>query len=348
VNSPDTAIDKIQTYLKRPSAEVFQTVIRRSSDLIGTTASVLSDFFAKKGLSLDGVSFVALGSVGRLEATESSDLDLMPIYADDAQLALFEPHMVEARRLVSEKLGVPVSKGEDLTKGITVAELTERESIGGNKDDSSHLTKRVLLLTEGRQITGGLPLRDIRKKVLSAYGDEERTSGRHVLSLCNDIARYFRTLCMEYKAKVDAEGKDWCTRNVKLRHSRKIWYFSSVISMVMLAEQHPRGEENFTEALLSLFENPPVERLIDALADSQAIEIGRLLENYSLFLSFMSNAKNRERLKSVPHETRYEFGDGNPFPAMKLNSDVIHNYIIDVIDGLRPATRKRIFDWFLL
>ncbi len=76
--------------------------------------------------------------------------------------------MAEVRRLLAQKLGIPVSKGEDLTKGIAIEELIERESIGGTRMTDSHLTKRVLLLTEARQIAGGLSLREIKKE--SAVG----------------------------------------------------------------------------------------------------------------------------------------------------------------------------------
>jgi hypothetical protein len=90
-------------------------------------------------------------------------------------------------------------------------------------------------------VSGSLEIEAIRRRILEAYA-EERTSGRHVLSFCNDIARYYNTLCIEYKAKIDEEGKDWCTRNMKLRHSRKLWYFSNILSIVNVSEAHPLGE----------------------------------------------------------------------------------------------------------
>lgn len=182
----------------------------------------------------------------------------------------------------------------------------------------------------------------MRRQILQAYGSQDRTSGRHSLSLCNDIARYYRTLCIEYKAKADEKDTDWCSRNLKLRHSRKVWYFANIIAIVKLAEDHPRGKEDYNDELLTIFEKPPIVRLGDALRQSQPIELGRLLEAYSLFLEFMSNNDNRRALAIVPHESRYQLRADNPFPAMKFNSDLLHRHIVQIINCLPETTRQRV------
>jgi hypothetical protein len=133
--------------------------------------------------------------------------------------------------------------------------LTAAESIGGDKDASSALTKRILILTEGKQAGGNLPLDEVRRAVMGAYAGADRSRGRHVLSLCNDIARYYRTLCIEYKAKVDDPDKDWCTRNVKLRHSRKFWYFSCLMTFVAVADSNPQGDDQYINGLLDYFKS---------------------------------------------------------------------------------------------
>jgi hypothetical protein len=172
-------------------------------------------------------------------------------------------------------------------------------------------------------VSGSLEIEAIRRRILEAYA-EERTSRRHVLSFCNDIARYYNTVCIEYKAKIDEEGKDWCTRNVKLRHSRKLWYFSNILSIVNVSEAHPLGSDAYVNALLKVFNDSPVERITSALSKLQPIEVGHLLENYATFLQFMSKLENRQGLAVVEHDNRYEMELGNPFPAMKFNSDLMH------------------------
>jgi hypothetical protein len=192
-----------------------------------------------------------------------------------------------------------------------------------------------------------MPIREVRNSVLKAYADEERTNGRHIFILCNDLARYFKTLCIEYKAKIDEESKDWCTRNIKLRHSRKLWYFANIVTMATLAERHPQGEAEFKESLLDLFEISPIGRLTTALFKSEPLALGRLLESYALFLEFMAKDENRRALSKVEHQKRYEMVLGNPFPAMKFNSDLLHHEIISIIEELGPEMRGRIAAWFL-
>ena len=214
-------------------------------------------------------------------------------------------------------------------------------------DDASHLTRRILVLTEGRQVAGDYDLRSVKRRILDAYEDEERSQGRHILSLCNDVARYYRTLCIEYKPKADDEQGDWCTRNIKLRHSRKIWYFSTLVSVVKLSERYPRGGDDYGDELLRVLTESPVERLFEAFAATQNTELGKLLETYAYFLKFMSKDDHREALARVPYADRHESRLENPFPAMKLNSDLLHRRIVDIIEGMPLASRRRVFDWFL-
>jgi len=229
-----------------------------------------------------------------------------------------------------------------------VATLTDPDTIGGDKDDSSALTKRILILLESTQVGGEYSIEEVRKKILEAYAGSERTRGRHVLSLCNDLARYFRTLCIEYKAKVDVRSQDWCTRNLKLRHTRKIWYFSCILSVVSLAQEHAGGEAQYFEELLENFSLPPILRIAKVTGDSQKMAVSRLFKHYAYFLEFMSQEKHRSALANVNHDKRYNAEIQNPFPGMKFNSDLMHHNMMQIVEGLNIHIRKRVFDWFLL
>lgn len=313
----------IKACLKGRHLNIFERAKAHSDDLVARVKEVVSAFLSEKGLNEEGLCFVLIGSVGRREALQASDIDLVPIAADEARLQQYAPLDQDLRARIKDVLKTKVSKGEELTKPTTIGELIAPESIGGDSDSSAQLTKRVLLLTESVQAGGELSLRDIRFKLLDAYADQERTSGRHVLSLCNDISRYYKTLCIEYKSKIDEKQLDWCTRNVKLRHSRKVWFFANIMAVSSLAEQHPQGEDAFRNALLDAFEEPPVERLAQSI-NGQRLALGRLLESYAYFLDFMSREENRKALSNVDHENRYDMVLSNPFPSMKFNSDLIH------------------------
>jgi hypothetical protein len=226
--------------------------------------------------------------------------------------------------------------------------LTDPESIGGEKDGSSVLTKRILMLTEGKQAGGEFPLNEVRQAVMRAYAGADRSRGRHVLSLCNDIARYYRTLCIEYKAKADDPDKDWCTRNVKLRHSRKFWYFSCLMAVVALADSNPQGDAPYIDGLLRAFDKSPAQRLFNAVREEQRGNAGRVTEPFAWFLEFMGAQAHRDKLAQIAHDKRYEVTLDNPFPAVKFNSDRLHQEMLLLIDSLPTHQRHRILSWFLL
>ncbi|MEO5374940.1 MAG: hypothetical protein H7840_11770 [Alphaproteobacteria bacterium] len=346
-------MESIERCVKSHQYEILERANKFSNKLMKDAESAISAYLFANGEPADGVCgdgmcFVVVGSVGRREALEASDLDLIPVAIDEQRLEQYLKHDTGLREALRTELNVNVSKGEDLTKATSVQELVESESIGGDKDTSSRLTKRVLLLTESAAAGGKLPIRDVRRALLDAYASQNRTSGRHVLSLCNDIARYYKTLCVEYKAKVDDKDKDWCTRNIKLRHSRKLWYFSNIMTVVTLASAHPHGDKFFKDALLDSFDRSPMERLSDALSNEQPLALGQLLETYALYLEFMAHNDRREALKKVEHDSRYDMSINNPFPVMKFSSDIIHKDIMSIIEEMRPAMRSRIMSWFLL
>ena len=334
-------------YMKQEAAAVYRDAQTWCDQKVEQAGECIRRFEASEQVDLKDICFVVVGSTGRSEALAASDLDLVPIARTDKALEEYEEKDAELRRLLGETLGVKISKGEHLTKADTIAQLVERESIGGDDDNTQNLTRRMLVLTEGRQVASGYELRKVKEDILRAYEGEERSRGRHILSLCNDIARYYRTLCIEYKSKADSDADNWCTRNLKLRHSRKMWYFSNIVLFAKLAECYPRGDTEYRSGLLQELEVSPVARLGRALQDSQGFELGRLLESYAFFLRFMSNQSHRKRLSTVTHEKRYEDLIDNPFPMLKFNSDLLHRYILEIIEGMEQSTRRRVLDWFL-
>lgn len=338
----------IQPHVNSRSWAVLDKARQHCDELLASVGTVCDDFLSKRGLKPEEVCCIVVGSVGRQEALDASDIDLIPVLSSAAALAAFQPHDKDLRQSVGDASKKKISKGDDLTKCVSVEELTDRESIGGEKDGSSALTKRILILTEGKQAGGKLPLNEVRRAVMKAYSGAERSRGRHVLSLCNDIARYYRTLCIEYKAKVDDPDKDWCTRNMKLRHSRKFWYFSCLMTIVAVADSNPQGDELYIKELLKYFDRSPVQRLFNAVREEHRGMAGRITEPFAWFLDFMAVEKNRERLTQVPHAKRYEIELDNPFPALKFNSDRLHQEMMLLIDSLPAHQRHRILSWFLL
>lgn len=340
--------EEISKYIPDRASRIIRRAEIYSEILIENAKSSIDKYLDESNIGTSGLCFVVVGSAGRREALEASDFDFIPIAETTEILSRYVEHDQKIREIVANSLQTKVSRGEDLTKAVALSEIIEPDCIGGARDSSAALTKRILILTESQKITGELGIDTIRRKILQAYASETRTSGRHVLSLCNDISRYYKTLCIEYKAKIDEEDKDWCTRNIKLRHSRKFWYLSNILAVSSLAETHPQGSDAYIDSLLQQFASTPCARITSALKCSHPLELGHLIENYAMFLAFMSEKTNREALANVDHSLRYDMKLGNPFPTMKFNSDVLHSTILRVIDGLPISMRDRIISWFLL
>jgi hypothetical protein len=338
----------IQSHVNHRAWAVLEKARQHCDKLLGEVSESCDGLVASCNLKPEEVCCVVVGSVGRQEALEASDIDVIPVLRSAAALAAFQPHDKALRQEIKDKLNIKVSQGDDLTRCVSLEEMTDPESIGGEKDGSSPLTRRILILTEGKQAGGKLPLNDVRQAVMKAYAGAERSRGRHVLSLCNDIARYYRTLCIEYKAKVDDPDKDWCTRNMKLRHSRKFWYFSCLMTIAALADSNPQGDDPYIAGLLQAFNRSPVQRLFNAVREEHRGMAGRITEPFAWFLEFMAIQAQRDRLTQVAHDRRYDMAGDNPFPAVKFNSDRLHQEMLSLIESLPTHQRARILSWFLL
>lgn len=338
-------LDTLAPYLKEKTFDTFKKTEEYSAAICEKAQKVLDEYFDRNKLDKSDICVICTGSIGRFEALQGSDLDVIPIIKSKATFDKFNDS--ELRETLKENLNIKVSKGENLTKYILLDDLVDPASIGGGKDDSAALTKRILTLTEGRSIGGDLPWQEIAERVFDAYAKAEKTSGRYANSFFNDLSRYYRTLLIEYKAKVDVEDKGWCLRNLKLRHSRKIWYFSTLLTVIKYSNQYPNGGEAFKQDLLQKFKMSPIKRLSEVAGPSHRESVSRILERFSYFLSRLASDGCRDSLENLPHESRD--GDENYFyRSLKLNSDLIHNEMYLLVESMEPYIRRRIFDWFVL
>jgi hypothetical protein len=340
-------------FLSRASVEKLDKAAEHCKKQREKIAEIVEAVLAERGFDRKLVGIVVVGSVGRDEALPGGgpDVDLIPVLSDQESCERFREggngSLDRAiRDRVRDELRVKVSEGDDLTAASALPDLSDVSNIGTKTDSSSLLTRRVLLLTEGQRAGGELEMDVIRERILAGYSSEDRTRGRHVLSFCNDVARYYRTLCVEYKGRVDGEGKAWATRNMKLRHSRKVWYFANMLMMASLSLEAVEDDDVKREFLRRV-QLPPVRRLIEALPEQLRPACRELVERFQWFLDFMAEAGNRKNLAEVPHKTRHVMSSNNPFPALKLNSDVLHREMLHIIDSLDPPRRRRVLNWFL-
>ena len=341
-----SVLEPLRECTNQRTFELFARAHSFSEERLSTCHELIDDFLKRRSVDPSGLCFIAVGSVGRYEALAASDLDILPIVQNPSDWP--DPLDKELRGVLGERLEVKISQGSELTRSTSLEELTDPATIGGSHDSSAALTRRILALSEGAQAGGEFEIANVRREVLDAYGAKERTSGRHVLSLCNDLARYYRQLCIDYKNKVDVEDKDWSSRNIKLRHSRKFWYFANLVAIAARSTLEVQEETSYRDGLIEIFGQPPTVRLVQSLPKPLRVAASPILKSFSWFLTFMEKPENREALQRIEHSTRYAPELENPFPALKHNSDVLHQHMIRLLDALDTPTHHRVLDWFLL
>lgn len=333
--------------IRRSTTRSLEMIEAAESAIRHTVESLSSEEMVAVG----DFSVVAVGSVGRLEATDGSDLDFITIFASDSEEAEDERAAFDQtlrRQVLDHAAGIDkVSKGQDLTAPVVVADLADPDSVGGDEDNVSTHTRRILLLTESRAIySSGPDLRvEGREAVFDIYQRSEFTRGRHLLTLSNDVARYYRTLGMDYKHRVDVQDKPWGIRNVKLRHTRKNWYLSTVLAVVAATADREYLEDEEEELVKELFDLPPCYRLAYALREAGLDAHVSALRLYDRFLNQIGAPGVRDQLREVEHEDRYEDA---VFRRLKDNSDHLHERYLDIIGDLPPHWKRHLISHFLL
>jgi hypothetical protein len=249
----------------------------------------------------------ALGSLGRLEASRESDLDLAFVYDGDR---LDHAQAQAARTHVIARLSASPAGGEawfdipekTFDQAIDLRSLTR--NIGGRFDTNETLTYRALLLTEGACLSGDGSA--IKQAVFRAYADAQISRGRFLASLGNDLHRYYRTLCMDYRHKVEELDKSWAIRVLKLRHSRKLWHLANLALQCWTVDAIADDAER-DAALAARIDWPSLLRLVAALEHFGAPELARApFLCFDRFLAALARADVRQELAGLEYERRRE------------------------------------------
>lgn len=240
----------------------------------------------------------AFGSLGRLEASSQSDLDLAFLYDSER----IDPRAAEAQRtrVIGRLASVFDIPQKTFARAIDLRSLTR--NIGGRLDSNESLTYRALLLTEGACLAGGG--RQMKHAVFRAYADAQISRGRFLGSLGNDLHRYYRTLCMDYRHKVEELDKSWAIRVLKLRHSRKLWHLAN-IALQCWAVDAIDDDDSRDVALASRIGWPSLLRLFGALEHFGAAALAReLFSCFDRFLAALADPEIRGELTRLEYEDR--------------------------------------------
>jgi len=297
-------------------------VIQRLSDIIEGVPGPDSD-----------TSVVVNGSIARYECTHGSDLDWTLLVdsqanADHQEILLGIRNALNAKgsngnRALFAELGLK-EPGQEGTFGTLAFSQPMVHYIGGENDSNSNTTRRVLLLLEALPIGRRREAFDrVRRNILKRYLVEDKGllhrsikgEARWVpLFLLNDLARYWRTMAVDFAYKqFDRGAKGYALRSIKLGTSRKLLFASGLLACFWcdpnvsnLQNQEPKTQ-SLIDCLEVFLSKTPLDRFalffaskIPA-ADSDFLEgcARNLFDSYDDFLGLLNDERKRDHLDKL-------------------------------------------------
>lgn len=233
-------------------------------------------------LEQKGVSIYTVGSIGRDEIGDKSDLDLFFIAED--KISKLEEHKLFAKSIqFNQQLGF-----EDFSNDgefLRVHALnTDMRNIGNPKDDNNNFfTARMLLLLESKPLFNETLYNNSLKKLIKIYFRDFNENQQFVpLFFLNDLLRFWRTLCLNYESSRIEQDKPARKKNLNLKYSRMITIFGTVL--YILTE-----EELTANKVVEMCAYSPLERFARALdkldKPSFKDEFETILDIYESFLA---------------------------------------------------------------
>lgn len=305
----------------------------------------------EKRLPLD-TSLVVSGSLGRGEVTSGSDVDWILLV--DGQAAAGHLDAVYTIEEAIKDMGLR-QPGRERTFGNLAFSHELIHEIGGERDTNANLTRRILLLLESRAVVQPEAFGRVRRQILKRYLEEDvgwhHVRGKRSIPLffLNDIARYWRTVTVDYAQKRRVRRAErWALRTIKLSFSRKLTYVAGLLACfgcadvgidVDRADDRTKELVSYLERILSM---TPLEVFATTAlrywdAESLRPAWRAIFDRYDEFLALLDDEADRKQLEvltedaapgdavfSRAREARKHFGmgieqvfsdgEGTPFP----------------------------------
>lgn len=251
----------------------------------------LREKFSSSHLSND-IAVVTVGSFARREASEQSDLDYFVIVNGSDELT----NEVQEVRDICKQSGIKMPSIGGAFDDDSVEYFSNMiRDIGGISDENLKLTRRLLFLLESEWLYNQELYNELFKEFVNIYVKESITEHQLCRFLLNDLIRYYRTICVDFEYKTVEDDKPWGDRNIKLLFSRKLLYFSGIIT---IAETVQHNFEVKRELLDLYLKSTPIER-IKKICGAQC---HKAIKMYDGFLDDMAKNEIREMLASTTAE----------------------------------------------
>ncbi|MSR16057.1 MAG: hypothetical protein EXR86_16210 [Gammaproteobacteria bacterium] len=286
-------------------------------------------------------AIIAAGSLGRLEANATSDLDCV-ILREPGDI---EGDMVNAAlsvlMAVIEQSGLRAPKRDGIYRhAISVEALCESSSLGDLTESPEIFGKRMQLLLDSRAITGEKEFVSARQGVLEWY----RSAGRRFSFegewdyLLRDLMRYAHSYWNWQLFKFDCSNDDsWFLRQAKLRSSRILTWFGLWVLVWGAAERGGEGSRWLAENL----DRTPLERVELVMGEFCPEQFHELAVAYEAAFAALADPVVRRALLDPKRQAGGNYRDGAfpEFDRIILSSAVIRERIAGFIH--KQSTRGR-------
>lgn len=278
--------------------------LAKAADLSAEQVEVARGFFLDRLGRDDRLDIVVCGSMARGEMSRASDFDYLVVAHGLVEDASRPREFRRACDRWREDRGIrePGASGV-FGQVVSAADLVEQ--IGLEIDTNSSLTRRILLVEEGVSVLAPELHRKLIATIVRRYlhEDPSDTSGPPRF-LLNDVVRYWRTIAVDYQAKVwrDLTVDGWGLRYLKLRISRKLTFVSALVSLFLVEIAKPSDARAFLmEQFVDLPALARVAQLVDVLGDDEAAvqDLRRVFEISDAFCEFLHDGERRRAAKCV-------------------------------------------------
>lgn len=233
------------------------------------------------------ISIFAVGSIGRHEIGNNSDLDIFILSKD--KIPKIEQYEIYSKLIeINRKLKFPEFSNDG--QFLTIHQLSDLKKFTGSPDDDSLnlFTTRMLMILESKVLFNPKLYNEILSDIIEHYLRDRNyvSTSFKPLFLLNDILRFWRTLCLNYEAIRNDNHRPWRKKNINLKYSRMITVFSTVIIIII------KKDINHND-ILDIFHKTPLERVawsLDKLGDETiSNQFDDLLMYYQKFLEAKEN-----------------------------------------------------------
>ena len=284
----------------------FLTTMRRHS--LGVWQELV-DGLATLGLAKWGVQSVyAVGSIGRLEVSDESDVDAVVVLHEP----LDDAHRKELMGLLENVylgVGLKVAKSDGIYRHpITAQALLDPDARGSMNESPSAYGKRIQLLLDARPIFGISKFNALQENVLSWFNTDFGVAQPPYVSLQAELKRYYNAYAIWQNFKFDNSTDDgWLLRQAKLRVTRA----STIAGLILLIGASTDCTRTFeVRQHLSLTPLARIGKIFSMYRDNESLR--EYLTAYEAALEMISDSGIRKKFIELSPSNLNQLTHGFP------------------------------------